>query len=208
MIDFLKHNWIYTIGFGAQLIFGIRMAVQWLQSEKKGRTESPVIFWQLSLLGSFLLLLYGGLRNDLVIIIGQTLSYFIFIRNLSLNNSWNSILLPFRILIVSVPLLVILWIAGNDDEIIGFSLSTITYDLFFYLGLTGQLLMSFRFIQQWYFSEKEKKSILPLSFWYTTLIASLMIIVYAVVRYDPVLILAQIFSLLSAIRNIQLFKKD
>ncbi len=66
---------IYAIGFLAQLLFGSRMIIQWVQSERAGKIESPVIFWQISLFASFLFMIYGLLRYDSDIIFGQLLSY-------------------------------------------------------------------------------------------------------------------------------------
>src|SRR4051812_40281662 len=88
---FLQKYGIYALGFFAQSIFGARLLVQLFLSEKKGKVVSPTIFWQLSLVASFLFSIYGILRNDFVIILGQTLSYFIYIRNLQLKNDWAKI---------------------------------------------------------------------------------------------------------------------
>ena len=74
---------IYSIGFLAQILFSSRLIIQWFYSEKKNKIITPSIFWILSLLGSFLLFIYGYLRNDFAIMIGQSLTYFIYIRNLA-----------------------------------------------------------------------------------------------------------------------------
>uniref|UniRef100_UPI0030DDA97C lipid-A-disaccharide synthase N-terminal domain-containing protein n=1 Tax=uncultured Salegentibacter sp. TaxID=259320 RepID=UPI0030DDA97C len=49
---------IYTIGFTAQLLFSGRSILQWIISEKNKRVLTPVLFWQLSLVASFLLFVY------------------------------------------------------------------------------------------------------------------------------------------------------
>ena len=66
-----------SIGFLAQLFFSARILVQWILSERAKRVVSPSIFWILSLAGSFLLCLYGWLRDDFSIILGQFISYYI-----------------------------------------------------------------------------------------------------------------------------------
>lgn len=73
---------IYVIGFLAQLLFSARLLLQWIMSEKAKKVVSPSIFWKLSLLGSYLLFMYGWLRNDFAIILGQLISYYIYIWNL------------------------------------------------------------------------------------------------------------------------------
>ncbi|MDT8348085.1 MAG: lipid-A-disaccharide synthase N-terminal domain-containing protein [Flavobacteriaceae bacterium] len=53
-------DWIiYSIGFIAQILFSSRMIYQWVASEKAKRVVTPQFFWQLSLMASFLLFLYG-----------------------------------------------------------------------------------------------------------------------------------------------------
>ena len=73
---------VFSIGFLAQILFSARQLTQWIASEKAGRILSPLLFWQLSILASFLLMVYGILRNDLVIILGQIITYGVYIRNL------------------------------------------------------------------------------------------------------------------------------
>ena len=72
------------IGFIGQGLFASRFIVQWIYSEKKGRSSIPVIFWYLSILGGLGLLTYAIFRKDPVIILGQTFGILIYIRNLVL----------------------------------------------------------------------------------------------------------------------------
>jgi lipid-A-disaccharide synthase-like uncharacterized protein len=73
-----------AFGVLAQLIFGARFLVQWIASEKAERSVIPVGFWFLSIGGGLMTLIYGFARRDLVIIIGQAFSVFIYVRNLVL----------------------------------------------------------------------------------------------------------------------------
>jgi len=72
------------LGFAGQLIFFMRFLVQWLVSEREQRSVIPLAFWYLSIGGSALLLLYGILDRDPVIIVGQSLGTLIYVRNLTL----------------------------------------------------------------------------------------------------------------------------
>lgn len=72
------------LGFTGQIVFFLRFFVQWLVSEREGRSVIPIAFWYLSLGGSFLLLLYGILDRDPVIIVGQAIGSFVYLRNLAL----------------------------------------------------------------------------------------------------------------------------
>lgn len=72
------------LGFTGQVIFFMRFLVQWMVSEKQGRSVIPIAFWYLSIGGSFLLLLYGVLDRDPVIIVGQSIGSVVYLRNLAL----------------------------------------------------------------------------------------------------------------------------
>jgi len=72
------------IGFVGQGLFASRFVVQWIYSEKIGKSSVPVIFWYLSIFGGIGLLIYAIFRKDPVIISGQTFGIFIYLRNLIL----------------------------------------------------------------------------------------------------------------------------
>ncbi len=74
-------GWV-ILGFVAQFMFTMRFVVQWLASERAGRSVIPFAFWTFSLGGGTLLLVYAIYRRDPVFIAGQALSTFIYIRNL------------------------------------------------------------------------------------------------------------------------------
>jgi lipid-A-disaccharide synthase-like uncharacterized protein len=202
-MEFIQQYWIYGLGFFAQSLFGARLLVQLFYSEKQGKVVSPTIFWQLSLLASFLFLIYGIIRNDIVIIIGQTLSYFIYVRNLQLKNDWTKIPLVLRIVLLLLPMVTLTWIIFGADQKMSqiFSKNDFTNPIIF-MGAIGQLMLNLRFIHQWYYSEKHKTSILPLGFWIISTGASILILIYATYRVDPVLLVAQGMGIVVYIRNI------
>ena len=69
-------DWIiYSIGFLAQILFSSRLVIQWITSEKQRKVITPTTFWTLSLIASFLLFIYGYLRLDFAIMLGQSLTY-------------------------------------------------------------------------------------------------------------------------------------
>ena len=75
--------WI-VVGLIGQTCFFLRFAVQWLASEKAGRSVIPRAFWHLSILGSLIILSYAVWRRDPVFIIGQSTGLLIYVRNLVL----------------------------------------------------------------------------------------------------------------------------
>ena len=72
------------VGFVGQGLFASRFIIQWIYSEKKGKSHIPIIFWYLSIFGGIGLLTYAIFRKDPVIIVGQTFGIFIYVRNLFL----------------------------------------------------------------------------------------------------------------------------
>jgi lipid-A-disaccharide synthase-like uncharacterized protein len=72
------------VGFAGQTCFFMRFLVQWLSSEREGRSVIPVAFWYFSLAGGAIILVYAIYRKDPVFIVGQTTGVFIYLRNLAL----------------------------------------------------------------------------------------------------------------------------
>jgi len=71
-----------VVGFGGQFLFAMRFIIQWITSEGAKRSVIPVVFWYFSIGGGSVLLLYAIWRQDPVIIAGQGLGLFIYVRNL------------------------------------------------------------------------------------------------------------------------------
>lgn len=70
------------------------------------------------------------------------------------------------------------------------------------IGFLGQALFSARFIVQWLKSEKEKKSVFPVAFWYFSIAGGVTLLAYAIYRQDPVFILGQASGLFIYFRNL------
>jgi lipid-A-disaccharide synthase-like uncharacterized protein len=75
-------DWWVALGFVAQALFSMRFLVQWIASERAGRSVVPTAFWLFSIGGGVLLLAYSLYRKDPVFIAGQGLGLFIYLRNL------------------------------------------------------------------------------------------------------------------------------
>lgn len=200
---------IYTIGFLAQLLFSSRLIVQWLLSEKSGRIITPSIFWKLSLLASFLLFVYGYFRQDLAIMLGQSLTYFIYIRNLDIQGEWKKSPRFMRYFLLLFPLIVVAYGYNNGKYDLSLLLNNAAIpEWLMVLGIASQILFTFRFIYQWFYSEKNKISDLPLGFWRISAAGAFLILVYAIFRKDPVLFLGHIAGLSIYLRNIFIHKKS
>jgi lipid-A-disaccharide synthase-like uncharacterized protein len=79
-----EFNWWVILGFVAQLMFTGRFLVQWIASEREGRSVIPIAFWLFSIAGGLLLLAYALYRRDPVFILGQAFGVFVYARNLYL----------------------------------------------------------------------------------------------------------------------------
>jgi lipid-A-disaccharide synthase-like uncharacterized protein len=75
---------ILIIGFAGQAVFGLRFFVQWVSSERAGKSVIPEVFWYMSLGGSLLLLVYACMKKDIVFMVGQSTGFIIYIRNIHL----------------------------------------------------------------------------------------------------------------------------
>lgn len=194
---------IISLGFLAQGLFFIRTIAQWFKSEKEGIVISPAIYWQISLLASIMMLTYGILRHDFAIVVGQSLVYWIYVRNLQLKRVWNRMHIITRALAILVPIGYWFWLVftGNIRSIF----QNENVPLFWMIwGTLAQLVFISRFFYQWFHSEKEKESILPLGFWIISTFGSLMIFTYSIARIDPVLFAAHSLGLFVYSRNILL----
>jgi len=75
------------------------------------------------------------------------------------------------------------------------------------IGFVGQGLFSARFIVQWIMSEIKKQSIIPIGFWYFSLLGGVTLFAYALYKEDPVFIVGQGAGLLIYSRNLYLIRK-
>jgi len=82
LVDSWAGVWLALFGLLAQGIFMSRMLVQWIASERARRSVMPVAFWWLSLVGAAMLLVYGVMRQDIVIILAQAFGFLVYLRNL------------------------------------------------------------------------------------------------------------------------------
>jgi lipid-A-disaccharide synthase-like uncharacterized protein len=76
------------------------------------------------------------------------------------------------------------------------------------LGLVAQGLFSARFLVQWIASERARKSVMPVVFWYLSISGSVLLLAYAIYRKDPVFILGQSAGLVVYIRNLYLIRRE
>ncbi len=79
-----KFDFWLAFGLVAQLFFTARFLVQWISSERAGKSVVPMAFWFFSMGGGLMTLVYGIVKREPVIIVGQALATIIYIRNIML----------------------------------------------------------------------------------------------------------------------------
>ncbi len=200
--------WVFAIGFLAQAFFSARILIQWILSERARQVVSPAAYWVCSLAGSYLLFVYGWLRDDFAIILGQMVSYYIYLWNLNAKGIWSRIPSVLRAVLLLTPLLAAAGIARDASHFFDtFMQNDMIPPGLLLFGSAGQLVFSLRFVYQLYYSARRHESVLPAGFWRLSLLGSTMIVVYGVIRLDPVLIFGQSVGFVAYTRNLLIGRK-
>ena len=199
------------VGFIGQGLFSARFVIQWLATEKNRKSVVPLAFWYFSIAGSLTLLAYALFRKDPVFVLGQTFGVFIYLRNLYFIKPEVVKKLIAAISLVVVAILSYLFTSGyvSPEQIKELRSNNTTKDTIWQvIGFVGQIMFSMRFILQWLASEKQKQSVMPVSFWYFSMFGSVTLLSYAIYQKDPVFILGQSFGMIVYLRNLYFIFKS
>ncbi|HGY9634763.1 MULTISPECIES: lipid-A-disaccharide synthase N-terminal domain-containing protein [Pseudomonas] len=79
--------------------------------------------------------------------------------------------------------------------------------LWLIIGFAGQAVFTGRLVLQWLYSELKRRSVIPVGFWYLSMLGSALLLTYAIYRQDPVFIIGQSFGFLVYLRNLQLIAR-
>jgi lauroyl/myristoyl acyltransferase/lipid-A-disaccharide synthase-like uncharacterized protein len=201
---------LLCLGLGAQALFGGRFLIQWLASERAGKSVVPAAFWCVRLVASALLLLYAGLRHDTVNVAAQVVSLVVTLRNLHLqrhppaSGDGPAARAPF----VGMAIVGSILLTSVLAALAALTLREPIPPLWLAIGLLGQFVFGMRFALQILASERQGESVMPLGFWYCSIAGSLLLLVYACYRLDPVFILANAPNVFVYVRNLQLIARD
>src|SRR3954471_22249487 len=75
------------------------------------------------------------------------------------------------------------------------------------VGFLGQATFTARFLVQWIASEKKRDSVVPVAFWWLSLLGGMTLLSYAISRRDPVIVVGQGMGLVVYVRNLMLVGK-
>ena len=200
---------MYLIGLIAQILFSARMLLQWILSERQKKIVSPALYWIFSLIGAYLLCIYGWLRNDFSIILGQFISFYVYIWNLKEKGLWTKLPLILQMLLILTPVVAASIILKDWSSFIDSFFKDENIPLWLIImGSLGQIIFTLRFVYQWYYSRKQGESLLPVNFWIISLIGSFTIVLYGLIRLDPILILGQSTGFIVYSRNIMIGSRE
>lgn len=193
----------FIIGMLSQVCYAARQLVQWVMTERSKRLVSPTGYWAFSLAGCCFMLAYGWMRQDIVILIGQILSFCVYVLNLSYKGAWSRLPLPLRYVLYLAPVAALVGTVWNADELACRFLHNPDIPLWLIIyGTTAQLIFLSRYAYQVAVSIKRHESVLPPTFWIISIIGASLILVYGIKRLDPILMLGQSAAIAIFARNL------
>lgn len=169
-------------GIGALIFYG-RFYLQWYTSERLKRSVVPVSFWYMSSLGALILFAYGVYIQSAVGTLAYCFNIVIYMRNLihiwrakgalSPRRSWLAHGSAAAVVLVAVTLLVLTWL-----HVLEKTPSEDAARTWFWIavGAAGNGLFACRFLIQWLATERRKESVIPVSFWYFSMAAALLML--------------------------------
>ena len=196
--------WVYLLGTAGMGIYGLRILIQWYLSEKSHQVESPGIYWILSSIGAIVLYIYGWLRKDFSIIFGESVGYYIYMWNIGIMGLYKKVPRILIVLQAVFPLVILALIVRDFPTFVETFLHNKDVPMGLLLfGVLAQFTYEVRSVYQLIYSYKRHMSILPLGHWVLSVVGSVMIITYGIIRHDWVLVIGQ-FSIIFSIRNLML----
>ncbi len=205
------------VGISAAIIFYGRFYIQWLVSEQRGESTIPVVFWYLSAVGSLMLLAYGFYIQSPVGVLSHSFNIIIYTRNLnfiwkereSLTRRQRHLLHGVVLMLVSLAmgLLIVTWL--REYDVTRQADPNVMRSTWFWIGVgvLGQGFFALRFLIQWLVTEMKRKSIVPVVFWYISILASLLQLASFTHRGEWVFVVGISATVLIYFRNLWLIHR-
>lgn len=210
-------HWLYPLGILPALIFSARYLLQWLTSEKKGKSVVMPLFWKLSILANFLLMLHALIQQQVHVCLVQACSSVIAWRNLNLMQPADRHVRFFSVvflLLAAATAVILLFLASTllfegplEWFRIPLSPQEHIHQLWHIAGFTGLILFNGRFWVQWWGAEKNKRSYLGTEFWWMSVLGSILCFIYFSAIGDIVNMVGPLFGLIPSIRNLVLIRR-
>ncbi|HDP34999.1 MAG TPA: hypothetical protein ENN29_07820 [Candidatus Hydrogenedentes bacterium] len=208
------HILIQILGVAGAVLFYGRFYIQWIVSERQGRSVVPVAFWYMSGFGSVSLLLYGVFSGSPLGALSHCFNTIIYARNLvhiwrgrgklsPAGSRWfhGGIAL---LVLAGVALVAFTWLREYQNTQHA-ALSDQARNWFWIVvGVFGQGLFALRFLIQWIITELRRKSVIPAIFWYISVAASLLMMISHTQRHEWLYAAGLFLTLFVYARNIYL----
>lgn len=200
-------------GIGAVIFYG-RFYLQWYTSERQGRSVVPIGFWYMSCVGALLLFGYGVYTKSALGTLSYCFNIVIYVRNLIHVWRANGTLSQRRanavhglaavVVLVAVVLLALTWLHVLEKTPTESAART-----WFWIavGVVGQGLFAGRFLVQWLATERKKQSVIPVTFWYFSIAASLLMMASFAQTREWVYVLGMLSTLPIYSRNLWMIYK-
>jgi len=192
-----------VIGYVGQAFFFGRVLVQWLASEKERRSANPRLFWWLSFAATALLAAATVGLEEWILLPGYLVNGAVYLRNLALwgegqHRGGRLGPVPAALLGLGAAAALILWGTDGSEELTSLPVGWIV------VGLAGQAIWSTRFVLQWWLSERAGHSHFPLTFWWLSLVGSLLNLGYTLQLDTPIFWIGFITAWFVPLRNLML----
>jgi len=195
--------WVLAAGWIGQAFFFARFFVQWIASERAGRSIVPRSFWWLSIAAAALLSLYTWPRGEPVLLPGFLITGSLAARNLWLvtrrpKGGAGLGAVPFAG--IGLAAAAALFASGAFTPRAGLHESP----LWLAAGIAGQTLWTSRFLLQWWYAERRGMRHFPRAFWWVSLMGNALLLAYSIHLRDAVYIAGFVPGPLLHVRNLML----
>lgn len=210
-----SHVWIdfwKAVGIVAAVLFYGRFYIQWIVSELRKESVVPLAFWYMSCAGSLMLLGYAVSVQSPIGALSHCFNILVYTRNLvhiwkgrgKLSARGNRLIhLVVGIIVVgAVALAAKTWLV--EYHVTQQAAAHVAKETWLWLavGVAGQALFACRFIIQWIATERQRKSVFPVSFWYISVVASLLLMACHLQRGELLFAIGLIATILIYLRNL------
>lgn len=206
---------LYPLGYICVWLFGLRFAIQWWQSEKKGHSIVTVLFWKISLLANCLMAAHYLIQIHFTLCCIQNINAFLALRNIKLLHHKPSLTAAKRLAWVvaivagcsALFLAQSIFLLGYIDWIRSpFAVSEpaklgLSWHIF---GFLGAIIFSLRFWIQWWQAEETGRSLLHPWFWYLSLAGACCMSLYSLAMQDSVTTVSSVLPIAGYARNLYL----
>lgn len=220
MISEQIRSLLYPLGFLASFLFAARVFVQWITSEKKKQSHVSHTFWVISLSANLIMTLHSFIQLQYPICIIQALNAVIAWRNLALMRrslqTWKAPALWMGL--TTIGLTFLFWLQGTLIENTSWmrppklpwsqeQAHSILWT-WHLIGIAGICLFASRFWIQWWVAERHRISALSRSFWWVSLVGSVLSLAYFFRLHDIVNIVSYGTGLIPYLRNLVLIRRQ